>query len=236
MNAQQAILFDLPDAVPRHPAQYSWEILPVLERMARPYAKVLDVFAGTGVRLLSIRPDAYLNEIEPKWAAISQRQTDRSFVGDAQCLRWADGEFDAVITSPVYGNRMADHHNAKDGSRRMTYRHCLGEPLQPNNAGEIEWGHRYQNFHGVAWLEVRRVLRLGGGFILNVKDHIRDGQRVDVTGWHIDWLCRLGFRLIEHAQVDTPGMGFGQNGDKRMPYESVIHFVLETEQTHAHAD
>lgn len=222
-----ATLFDLGSATPKHPAQYSWEILPVLERMALPYEKVLDVFAGTGVRLLSIRPDAYLNEIEPKWAAASQRQTKRSFVGDAQCLRWAAGEFDAVITSPVYGNRMADHHNAKDGSRRVTYRHCLGEPLQPANAGEMEWGNRYQDFHGVAWLEVRRVLRPGGALILNIKDHIRDHTPQPVTDWHVDWLCSLGFHVVEHVKVETPGMGFGQNGDKRMPYESVIHFVLE---------
>jgi hypothetical protein len=236
MNAQQALLFDLPAAVPRHPAKYSWEILPVLERLARPYDKVLDVFAGTGERLLMIRPDAYLNEIEPKWAAVSQRQTDRSFVGDAQILRWADGEFDAVITSPPYGNRMADHHNAKDGSRRVTYRHYLGEPLQPNNAGMTEWGPRYRDFCGVAWLEVRRVLRPGGAVILNVKDHFRGPERQPVTDWHIDWLCGLGFVVVEHVQVETPSMGFGQNGGKRVPYESVIHFVLETEQTHAHAD
>lgn len=227
MNAHQATLFDIGPATPKHPAPYSWEILPVLERLARPYEKVLDVFAGTGERLLKIRPDAYLNEIEPKWAAISQRLTKRSFVGDAQCLRWADGEFDAVITSPAYGNRMADHHNAKDGSRRVTYRHYLGEPLQANNAGEIEWGPRYRNFHGIAWLEVRRMLRPGGAFILNIKDHIRDHQPHPVTDWHVDWLCRLGFRLIEHVKVETPGMGFGQNGDKRVPFESVILFELE---------
>jgi len=231
-----ATLFELPAAVPKHPAQYSWEILSVLERMALPYGKVLDVFAGTGVRLLMIRPDAYLNEIEPKWAAVSQRQTDRSFVGDAQCLRWADGEFDAVITSPAYGNRMADHHNATDGSRRVTYRHCLGEPLQPNNAGEIEWGPRYRNFHGVAWLEVRRVLRPGGALILNIKDHIRARTLQPVTVWHVDTLIAFGFGVVEHVKVETPSMGFGRNGDQRMPYESVILFQRETEQTHAHAD
>ena len=27
-------------------------------------------------------------------------------------LPWDDGFFDAVCTSPTYGNRMADHHNA----------------------------------------------------------------------------------------------------------------------------
>lgn len=210
--------------VPKHPARYSLALLPVLQRMAQPYDKVLDVFAGTGVRLLSVRPDAFLNEIEPKWAAISQRMTNRSFVGDALSLRWAAGFFDAVITSPCYGNRYADHHNACDGSRRRSYRHDLGQPLQANNAGKIHWGDEYRDFHTLAWLEVRRVVRPGGGLILNVKDFYRGPMRQYVTDWHISCLEELGFRLIEHVKVETPSMRHGQNGKKRMPYESVIHF------------
>ena len=51
-------------------------------------------------------------------------------IGDATALPFADWTFDAVITSPTYGNRMADHHNAQDGSRRVSYRHSGKHPAR----------------------------------------------------------------------------------------------------------
>ena len=40
--------------------------------------------------------------------------------GDARRLHYLDATFDAICTSPTYGNRMADHHNARDSSPRLT--------------------------------------------------------------------------------------------------------------------
>jgi hypothetical protein len=48
-----------------------------------------------------------------------------------------------------------------------------------------------------------------------------------VTDWHIECLESLGFRMVEHRKIDTPGMTRGQNGELRVPYESVILFELE---------
>lgn len=221
-----ATLFELPAAIPNHPCEYSWELLPVIYKMTTPYPKILDVFAGTGRRLLMIRPDAYLNELEPEWAQVSQAQTDRSFVGNVLALRWADDEFDAVVTSPTYGNRMADHHEAKDKSYRRTYRHCLRRPASPDSSTELYWGEKYWDFYRRAWLEVRRVLRPGGGLILNIKDFFILDQRQYVTDWHISCLQDLGFRVVEHVKVKTRGMRRGANGSRRMEYESVIHLEL----------
>lgn len=49
-------------------------------------------------------------------------------IGDATRLPFDNRMFDAVITSPTYGNRMADHHDAQDGSKRITYRHSGRHP------------------------------------------------------------------------------------------------------------
>lgn len=93
--------------VPRHPAKYSDVLLPVFIKALEGHERILDPFAGTG-KLRLIRPDAFLLEIEPEWAEISG-----ATVGDALAMPWDDGTFDAVCTSPTYGNRMADHFIAQ---------------------------------------------------------------------------------------------------------------------------
>ena len=91
-----------------------------------------------------------------------------------------------VVTSPTYGNRLADHHNAKDGSRRISYTHTLGRTLTPGNSGAMHWGKDYRLLHRLSWEEVARVLSIGGLFVLNVSNHIRKGEEVPVVQWHRD--------------------------------------------------
>lgn len=207
-----------------HPAKYSDVLLPIFREMLAPYAKVLDPFAGTG-KLRSIRPDAYLLEIEPEWAAIGG-----AVVGDATKMPWKDGVFDAVCTSPAYGNRMADNftdHQTDKNYRRHTYRHCLGREMHENNSGGMNWGRKYRELHEQAWEECHRVLRLGGRLILNISDHIRSGKIVPVSHWHYMTLVELGFTPIEKRQVQTRRNRMGQNGQLRVDYEYVYAFIKE---------
>jgi hypothetical protein len=75
-----------------------------------------------------------------------------------------------------------------------------------------------------------RALQPGGRFVLNIKDHIRGGERQPVTDWHIDALKALGFTLREHVQIACPGMRWGANSQARVEYESVI--LLEAPYAH----
>lgn len=82
-----------------------------------------------------------------EWAARWLDGARRNIVGDALRLPFRDATFDVVATSPTYGNRMADHHEARDDSDRGTYRHRLSRPLHPSNSGAMQWGEEYRSIH-----------------------------------------------------------------------------------------
>lgn len=223
-----ATLFELDAPAPNHPAKYTDVLLPTMARMLQGRKRILDPFGGTGkVFLLEHwlgNVEIQATEIEPEWAARNPRTT----LGNALALPWADGYFDAICTSPAYGNRMADHFVTSNPDRiAKSYRDFLGRDLNCDNAGKLQWGARYRDFHQRAWAEARRVLDPAGAFVLNIKDHIRAGEVMAVTDWHIDCLRGLGLREVEHTRVATPSHRFGANSEARMPYESVILFRLE---------
>lgn len=228
-----------------------------------PYPRrVLDPFAGVGNvhKLGDVNTTTYAVELMPKWADDAAKLAQEigyrgeTFQGDATALRFPDGVFDAVFTSPCYGNRMADHHNNADAckaclgagylygrvtcptckgsglSHRRSYRHYYGDgffddaPIECN-AGAMQWGDEYRALHCSAWAEVHRVLRPGGRFILNVKDHIRDGKRVRVSRWHHETAIALGFEDLWRWDVPLDGYGMGANREARVPTEQV--YVME---------
>lgn len=104
---------------PRHPAKFTGAVLDTITRALTEHSpthglRILDPFAGVGgVHQLHAKGghDTVGVELQPEWAAANPR----TVVGDATALpaSWA-GTFDALVTSPCYGNRMADHHQAAD--------------------------------------------------------------------------------------------------------------------------
>lgn len=236
----------------RHPAKFSDAILSeidvILDDLVRSGAlvqgaSILDPFAGIG-KVHGLRRIGFETigvEIEPEWA----EQHPGTLVGDATALEFEDGFFDAVVTSPCYGNRMADSHEARDLckackdrpvhevrdcsmcgglglSKRNTYRHALGRPLSDGSAGGLQWGASYRNLHERAWREGVRVVRPGGFLIVNISNHIRDGEEQRVVEWHLNTLLLIGCFLHEVRRVATPRLGFGANGDARVDGESII--------------
>ena len=220
-------LFDMPAALPQHPAKYTTVLLPVMANMLQGCEVILDPFGGAGgiFKLENWLPNIKIRaiELEPRFAA----KHPRTQVGNALHLPFSDQWFDAICTSPTYANRMGDTLLNDEKYTRLTYTACMGESLHPDNSGQLQWGREYCEFHQKAWTEARRVLRVGGLFVLNIKDHIRAGRRKRVTLWHILCLTGLGFRLLRHERIGTPSMRWGANAEARVSYESVILFRLE---------
>jgi DNA modification methylase len=205
----------------KHPAKYTDCLLPIFSEYLKDAVLVLDPFAGTG-KLKEIVPNAILLEIEPEWASMSG-----AIVSDSQYMPLRDNVFDAVCTSPTYGNRMADHfvdHQPHKNYVRNTYRHCLGRSLNSNNSGRMQWGNKYKKLHIAVWKECKRVLKKDGLFILNISDHIRAGKRIYVSDWHVDVLKGIGFKLLKSIEVKTPRQKMGKNSELRVGCEYVLIF------------
>jgi SAM-dependent methyltransferase len=224
--------------IPPHPAEYSPELYEHFIELLKGYKKVLDPFAGTGGThgLAAWGHDIVGVEIEERWAAAHPS----TIHGDATEVlpTFQDGAFDAICTSPVYGNGLGDYAKIAEETidyddlrkNRVTYRGHYGAPLHPNNAARFRW-HRgteeetrqYEALHERVWREAARVLRPGGRFLLNIKDFPCKGERARVTDWHRGVLLSLGLRLVEERQVETSHMKRGANTDVRYP-ETILVF------------
>lgn len=216
------------DTRPKHPAPFRDDHIQIAREMldGRGVHTILDPFAGTG-KVHDLRRygfETYGVEKEPEWAT----QSEFSVVGNTlelSVVLASNGlpqTYDACVTSPSFGNRMADHFDSKDGSRRHTYRHYLGRPIEGESSAVLQWGKGYRVFHLRAWEKVtEHVSRF---FILNIKDHIRAGEVQPVTQWHIAVLENLGWRTVEHRRIDAPGQRHGENHLLRVPDESMILF------------
>ena len=206
----------------KHPAKYTNSLLPIFLKYLNDKKMVLDPFAGTG-KLKEIIPRAILIEIEPEWALMNG-----AIVADSQYMPFPDKTFDAICTSPTYGNRMADHftdHQTQKSYIRNTYRHCLGRILNSNNSGRMQWGSAYRQLHINVWNECKRVLKNNSIFILNISNHIRSGEHIEVSEWHVEVLKSINFKLVKEHKVKTPRQRFGKNSELRVNYESIFIFI-----------
>lgn len=210
----------------KHPAPYSKSVIEAMKFLVVTEAdrrgikiddlRILDPMAGIG-RVHELPGATVGVEIEPEWA--SQHPGTRQ--GDACDLGWPEDTFDVIAVSPAYGNRFADHHEAKDGSKRRSYRHDLGRMPSEGSSGTLHWGPDYRFLHIKAWREATRVLVPGGLFILNVSDFVAKGAIVPVAEWHLNELFCLRYRLESAQTISTPRMRFGANHQARVDGELV---------------
>jgi len=191
--------------------------------------RILDPFAGVGGihYFHEERGDDTIGlELEAEWAG----QHPRNVVGDATRPPFPKFSFDAIVTSPCYGNRMADVYDGRDGSTRRTYRISLGRVPSSGSSAVMQWGSTYRGLHERAWRANYALLHAGGLFIVNISNHLRtlksdDGQiEMHVTEWHMMTLSALGLRLLAAEPVGTARYGFGANGQDRAESEFLLVF------------
>lgn len=159
---------------PRHDAKYSAEVLEILRALAPGLAgPIVDPFAGVGLIDTIGREDVIGIELEPEWAVASPvvRQ------GDALDPGAYPPEVGSIVTSPTYGNRMADRYlgpacvacagtglvlgevlgtpvgcspcggTGRIGAGRYGYGISLGRLASEGSSCHLQWGDAYREFH-----------------------------------------------------------------------------------------
>ena len=207
---------EFPD-LPEHPAKFPQrvidEIAALLPYYVGPGSSILDPFAGVG-GIHDLRGHGYQTmgvEIVGKWAFARSG----TVLGDATeiAMIFAGQQFDAVVTSPTWGNGLGQrspHPNAGDG-KRYAYADAVGEKLEPTNTGGVRFGKRYRALHETVWAQCNELLRPGGILMFNCRDS-PNGQKMPrpVTGWHITALQALGLELDVISAVAARGIGHGE--------------------------
>lgn len=195
---------------PPHPATFPDAVIDVFRQLLPVGATVLDPFGGVGgIHALHPEHETFAVELEQEWARVHPRTTH----GDARRLvEIFDGRlFDAVATSPAYGNRLADAwYNASDPEARRTYAFDLGRPLTDGNGASMHFDTdgAYEELHAEVWAAAVTVLRPGGSFLLNCKDFQRDGAVIPVTSWHIETLTALGLVVVGLRCLPAAGLPY----------------------------
>jgi tRNA G10 N-methylase Trm11 len=214
-----------------HPAKFSDNLIPFFAEKLQSYSIVLDPMAGTGkialIKDFGWKGFLVCNEIEPEYAQLHSYNTlvDQWYFSDAGNMQWAkDNMFDAIATSPTYGNRMADHWDRNDKSIRYSYTFCLGHDLHKENTGRFQWGDIYRQKHDQIWRECYRVLRPSGILLLNISNHIRKKHEIDVVSFHMQLLIKLGFKFMEQIPIGTRRLRNGANAQLRCLSEFLIIF------------
>jgi SAM-dependent methyltransferase len=182
------------------PAVYLDSLFPLFYKLLNHCDTVLDCMAGTGkialVKEYGYEGKVFANDIEQEWAD-SNYPVDYWSQGDAAHMNlFKGGAFDAIITEPTRGNRLADRF-IKNSRNRTTYTQSMGRPLTPGNTGDMMWGSNYRMKHAEIYLECKRVLKPGGLMVVNIANYPRRGVVVDVVNWTKNCLVAQGLKLEE---------------------------------------
>lgn len=219
------------DTTITHPAVYSERFIPIFAEIAKKYdAKtVLDPFGGVGnigkIKDYGFEGKVIANELEAEWSAFHEsNKVDESITGDARKMPSIESDsIDAVITSPTYGNRLADRRiTAKVDN--LTYANSLGRELTSGNSGRMHYGPKYKQLHNEVYKELYRVVKPGGIAVINMKDFISKGKVVPVTDFHINAMLNAGFELLYRDKVKTTGLATGKIKRPKVESEDIIVF------------
>ena len=230
------------DGRPRpHHTRYHPAILEAIEARIGDSKMILDPMAGTMERLAGLEArdrgwhQVWGIEYEREW--VDGYPHPRLQQGDARKLPFPKEHFDAIVVSPSYGNRDSDRTGEWwDNFDRKTYAAALGRNVTDGSLCVPFNTEEYRAGHTLAWAESVRVLKTGGLFFINLKNHIRQGRIIRVSQWHREVLRDvLGLTEIDDTSIPTKGRLSGEHYAVRAELVEKIYVYLKGPESHKKA-
>ena len=191
----------------RHPATWNDALIAAAVELIDHHTEepgiLIDPMAGEGRHYEALADAGWtliLSDIHA-WPHRSSRVVH----GDATDIARDDNSIDVLLTSPPFGNRLADKMSTDD-DRRITYADRRGCDTADNDAAGLQWGSAYRSTMQDIWTETARVLRDDGLAVIDIKDHIRRDVRQHVTAWTVDAWQQLGWTVTDIIPV--PAIGY----------------------------
>ena len=209
-----------------HPAKFSRVLIAHIEEMLPDRTTTIcDPMAGVGqIMLLGEDYEYHLNELESEWAEqIYEHAMVTVTVGDAKNYQIPDGC--VIVTSPPYGNRMADFFVSKTRPESMKGRYAgdLGRKLTDDSTASKKFGGSYMEMMEGIYKNIFSQMVEGQYFILNVSNFIRSYKEVNVIGFYLSLFAESGFTLDDMRAVVTPrDRGRGANANLRVKHEVLL--------------
>lgn len=206
-----------------HPAKFSDALLPVIASLIPSGTiRVCDPMAGVGKLTLVGDFEFYMNELEPEWA---KQITNATAVRVGNAATYLIPPKCVVITSPPYGNRMADFFvsKTKPASMKGRYAGDLGRKLSDGSTASLKFGDKYCDEMAHIFSNITSQMVTGQYFILNISNFISSGVEQNVCGFYLKLFTDLNFTLDNMKPVITPrDRGRGANSNVRVAHEAVM--------------
>ncbi len=212
-----------------HPAKYSTELLPVLAKYC--YGDIIDIMGGTGKAGLLKQfnekiKTVTINELESEWAIqAKQNGVDTIITGDA---RTVTGRFNVIVTSPPYGNRLADNFKpSQHDSKRRMYAGDLGRAPSNGSTCCSHFGRGYESqMIDIISRAIKNIIH--DRIVWNTSNFIRDFKEVDIFSFYKRVFESLGYKIVARERVSTKRhRGVGANTHLRVEYEDIVAWERE---------
>ena len=212
-----------PEEVNSHPAKANMHLVEAcIDYVSEPEQTVMDVMAGTGTIMLGALKGRRVVciEISPKFTKIMQdamvlfeaqepgSSTMITIINQACHVILPIPNFaDHIIFSPQYAGIMKT--KGTDGWNKDTgydFAEYSRSPLNLGTMSEFLWGMEMSKVYEKCY----QSLIANGSMTLIIKDHMNQGERVQLTQRAIDACLKIGFKFDsdEHYKWAAPGMPY----------------------------